>query len=56
MGRRHRISDDKHHTSNPGSTDDHEPGANGEITNAGLMDITGTVTLNSDSLFKAVGR
>ncbi len=42
-------------TSNPASPTTTNLGANGEITNAGLMDITGTATLSSDSLFNNGG-
>ncbi len=42
-------------TSNPASPTTTNLGANGEITNAGLMDITGTTTLSSDSLFNNGG-
>ena len=42
-------------TSNPASPTTTNLGANGEITNAGLMDITGTTTLSSDSLFNSGG-
>ena len=38
-------------TSNPASPTTTNITASGEITNAGLMDITGTTTLSSDALF-----
>ena len=38
-------------TSNPASPGFTNIGSSGEITNAGLIDITGTTTLNSDQLF-----
>ena len=42
-------------TSNPALPTTTNLGANGEITNAGLMDITGAATLSSDSLFNNGG-
>ena len=42
-------------TSNPALPTSTNLGANGEITNAGLMDITGTATLSSDLLFNNGG-